>query len=99
MAGGMRRGRAGLPMAQRVKLGSEPVEQCPARHCWVAGGVDQGRTDPGADIGRRPGLLLEWRRSRAGGGWQGRVVYPARLRSDQWVLVEEWLDAELLTPR
>jgi hypothetical protein len=99
MAGGMSRGRGGVPMSERVKLGGDPAGTCPARHCWVAGGVDQGTAaPPAADSGRRPGLLLEWR-PRPGGGWQGRVVYPARLRPDQWVLVEEWLDAELLTPR
>ena len=61
-----------------------------ARHCWVAGAAD--------DLGvMRPGLLVVWR--EASGGWEGRVVYVARLRSGAWALVEEWLAASLLTPR
>jgi len=43
--------------------------------------------------GRLPGLLLEWR--RAASGWQGRVVRPV-LEDGSWVVVEEWLPAELL---
>jgi hypothetical protein len=43
--------------------------------------------------GRLPGLLLEWRRNAS--GWQGRVVRPA-LEADEWIVVEEWLPAELL---
>ena len=45
---------------------------------------------------KRPGLLVEWRAVES--RWEGRVIYAARLRSDAWVLVEEWLPAELLTP-
>ena len=91
VAGGMSR-RSGLPalsMAQRVALGA-PSEDCPARHCWVAGAVDDGGV-------KRPGLLVEWR--SLAGEWQGRVVYVAALRPDGWLLVEEWLPASLLTPR
>ena len=70
-----------------------PVEPCPARHCWVAGAVD-------AEGVKRPGLLLEWRQVR--GRWEGRVIYVARLRpleaNGGWLVVEEWLPAELLTP-
>ncbi len=78
-------------MSRRVRVGSEPPEECPARHCWVAGAAD--------DLGvKRPGLLVEWR--EAPDGWEGRVVYVARLRSGGvWALVEEWLAASLLTPR
>ncbi len=77
-------------MSRRVRAGSEPPEESPARHCWVAGAAD--------DLGvKRPGLLVEWR--EASGGWEGRVVYVARLRSGAWALVEEWLAASLLTPR
>jgi hypothetical protein len=65
------------------------VGDCPARHCWVAGAVD----DAGV---KRPGLLVEWR--GAGSGWEGRVVYAAQLRAGSWLLVEEWVSAELLTP-
>jgi len=52
------------------------------RHCWVT-----------ERHGRLPGLLLEWR--RAASGWQGRVVRPV-LEDGSWVVVEEWLPAELL---
>jgi hypothetical protein len=45
--------------------------------------------------GRLPGLLLEWRRTTA--GWQGRVVRPV-LEASGWIVVEEWLPAELLAP-
>jgi hypothetical protein len=77
-------------MSRRVTLGTEPLEECPARHCWVSGAVD----DAGV---KRPGLLVEWRSART--GWEGRVVYVAQLRSGTWVLVEEWVAASLLTPR
>jgi hypothetical protein len=45
--------------------------------------------------GRNPGLLLEWRQVTA--GWQGRVVRPV-LDESGWIVVEEWLPAELLAP-
>lgn len=45
---------------------------------------------------KRPGLLVEWR--QATDGWEGRVVYAASLRRGEWVLVEEWLPAALLSP-
>jgi hypothetical protein len=105
MAGGMGGGWAkrgtGVPLAQRVRSGqpAQPAQQdmvgpdCPARHCWVAGAVD-------AEGVKRPGLLLEWRQVR--GRWEGRVTYVARLRPFEanggWLVVEEWLPAELLTP-
>jgi hypothetical protein len=94
MAGGMGR-RGGLPMSRRVRLGAgsdgdgDP-DDCPARHCWVAGAAD----DAGV---KRPGLLVEWRTVTS--GWEGRVVYVARLRSGEWALVEEWLPSSLLAPR
>jgi hypothetical protein len=87
MAGGMG-GHRGIPMSRRVRLSSGPFEDCPARHCWVAGAVD----DAGV---KRPGLLVEWRTTET--GWQGRVVYVAQLRAGVWALVEEWLPASLLT--
>ena len=88
-------GGRGLPMEQRVRLSGDQgsratADDGPARPCWVAGAVD----DEGV---KRPGLLVEWR--EAGRGWEGRVVYVARLRPDGWTVVEEWLPATLLTPR
>lgn len=47
---------------------------------------------------KRAGLLLEWRRSPFDGAWEGRVVYVARLRSEGWAGVEEWIPAALLEP-
>ena len=85
--GGGRRG--GVPMAHRVRAAAPPpYDDCPARHCWVADAVD----DEGV---KRPGLLVEWRRTAE--GWEGRVVYVAQVRTGRWVLVEEWVAATLLT--
>ncbi len=92
MAGGMRSG-TGIPMSERVSRSrgsADAVESCPVRHCWVAGGVDERGV-------KRPGLLVEWR--QRGSDWEGRVIYAAQLRPDQWSLVQEWLPASLLTPR
>jgi len=103
MGGGWAKRGSGVPLAQRVR-GDQPAgpaqegrdalgPPCPARHCWVSGAVD-------AEGVKRPGLLLEWRQS--GGRWEGRVTYAARLRpleaNGGWLVVEEWLPAELLTP-
>jgi hypothetical protein len=91
-----RGGGAGLPMSERVRVTQArsvpepPAPDCPARHCWVGDAVDREGV-------KRPGLLLEWRQGR--GGWEGRVVYVARLRADRWVAVEEWLPADRLTER
>ena len=84
----------GIPLEQRTRAGTPPersAEQdaCPARHCWVAGALD-------AEGVKRPGILVEWRQAER--GWEGRVLYCARLRRDTWVVVEEWLPADLLTP-
>ena len=79
----------GIPMSRRVALTAR-LDECPARHCWVADAVD------GSGV-KRPGLLVEWRPGRR--GWVGRVVYVAQLRAGTWTLVEEWLAASLLTPR
>lgn len=93
MGGGWGKQGSGIPMSERVRVGSvapSPAgEVCPARHCWVADAAD------GLGV-KRPGLLVEWR--RAGDRWEGRVVYAVRLRPDAWQLVEEWLPAALLTP-
>ena len=83
------RAGGGIPMSRRVALTAH-LDECPARHCWVSGAVD----DAGV---KRPGLLVEWRAGHA--GWEGRVVYVAELRPGIWVLVEEWLAAALLAPR
>ncbi len=100
MGGGWSRRGAGVPLAQRVRgdqpappPARDPLGDCPARHCWVSGAVD-------AEGVKRPGLLLEWR--QVAGRWEGRVAYAARLRpleaNGGWLMVEEWLPAELLTP-
>lgn len=97
MAGGL--GGGGVPLHARTRAGAgrpgDPspaahVERPtgPAKHCWVRAPVDAGS--------RRPGLLLEWRKDEIG-RWEGRVVYVAQLRPDTWVLVEEWLAADLLS--
>ncbi len=108
MAGGMNKRGSGIPLGERRRSGPpapppdrspapSPArapdrwpEVCPVRHCWVAGAAD------GRGV-KRPGLLVEWRRS-ADGAWQGRVVYAAALRGGAWALVEEWLPADMLAP-
>lgn len=83
-------GRGGIPLSRRVRSTPAGEDHCPVRHCWVSGAAD--------DLGvKRPGLLVEWRRTDA--GWQGRVVYAAELRVGEWSLVEEWLPSTLLSPR
>lgn len=91
----MNRTGSGIPLRDRVRVGgasvggAAPGPVCPARHCWVADAVD-------GDGEKRPGLLLEWRqRDRR---WEGLVVYAARVRTQGWGLVQEWVPAELLTP-
>ena len=54
------------------------------QHCWVTA---QGQ--------RVPALLLEWR--AYDGTWRGRVVRPV-IEDGAWVVVEDWVDAGLLTP-
>ena len=89
VAGGMNRGRHGIPMRDRVTLTTPPADPCPGRHCWVLGGA------AGEDLGhRRPGLLVEWR--QATGGWEGRVVYLSCPAPGRWILAEEWVPAPLL---
>jgi hypothetical protein len=91
MGGGWGKQGSGIPLSERVHPGAAAPreEPCPARHCWVADAAD------GHGV-KRPGLLVEWRRSA--GVWEGRVVYVVRLRRDTWQLVEEWLPAVRLTP-
>lgn len=94
MAGGMNKRGRGIPMSRRVTLGRDdepgeaPVDDCPARHCWVLDPADRSHC-------RRPGLLLEWRRT-ASGDWEGRVVYAAELHAGLWAAVEEWVPAVLV---
>jgi hypothetical protein len=96
MAGGMNKRGSYGPMAERVRgrapdagaqppPGPEPAGEAPTvKHCWV--------TDR---HGRLPGLLLEWQ--RRGETWHGRVVRPVP-DADGWIVVEEWLPADLLDP-
>lgn len=96
--GGWGKRGTGVPLSERVRagqtapaaaVGAAAPDPCPARHCWVAEAVD--------DLGvKRPGLLIEWR--AVGSRWEGRVLYAAQLRPGTWMLVEEWMPADLLTP-
>lgn len=76
-------------MADRVGRGKEPAATASPpptlKHCWVS---DRH--------GRLPGLLLEWRCTES--GYQGRVVRPVHEGDTGWILVDEWLPAELLEP-
>ncbi len=73
-----------LSLHERIHGAPPPRERATpvVKHCWV--------TDR---HGRLPGLLLEWRHTAS--GWQGRVVRPT-LEAGEWIVVEEWLPAELL---
>jgi hypothetical protein len=97
MAGGMRRRSERQSLAERIHGDvpppthpaaqpgpPAPAPAAPVKPCWV--------TD---HHGRNPGLLLEWRQVAA--GWQGRVVRPV-LDGSGWIVVEEWLSADLLGP-
>jgi hypothetical protein len=94
VAGGMSKRGGGMPMSERVGLSrggdvaAEPQDDCPARHCWVLDPADRSHR-------RRPGILLEWRRTDAG-TWEGRVAYVAELRPGLWAAVEEWIPASLV---
>ena len=84
MAGGVGRKGDRVSLHERIH-GTPPAREPTApvvKHCWVA---DRH--------GRLPGLLLEWRRTAS--GWQGRVVRPT-VEGGEWIVVEEWLSAELL---
>jgi hypothetical protein len=84
----MRRKRDGPTMAERVARSSADLDECPARHCWVVDSLDGVK---------RAALLLEWRRSAVGDGWEGRVVYVAKLRAgEEWTVVQEWVPAACL---
>jgi len=100
VAGGMtRRGGLGMPLSDRVAVGrsSRPdagdpplATDCPARHCWVLDPADRAHV-------RRPGLLVQWRRTPVG-AWEGRVLYLAALRAGDWAVVEEWVPSALVMP-
>lgn len=92
MAGGMSKRGSWGPMTDRVDRAREPAaptgptaEPPPSalKHCWVTDGH-----------GRLPGLLLEWRRTES--GFQGRVLRAVHEQDTGWLVVEEWLPAELL---
>ncbi|MGH3334059.1 MAG: hypothetical protein ACRDPJ_22420 [Nocardioidaceae bacterium] len=70
---------------------ADDLAECPARHCWVVDSLDGAK---------RAALLLTWRRATVGGGWEGRVVYLAKLRTGiEWTVVEEWVPAACLVER
>ncbi len=81
-----KRGSTGRPLSDRVVAGhsADPVAQRRRRHCWVLG--------DGADPGPWPGLVAEWRLTRA--GWEARVVYAVAETST----AEDWVPAERLRP-
>lgn len=97
MAGGMSTGRETL--AQRIantKANAErqlappelervdPDAAPPVRHCWYEG-----------THGVQAALLLEWRVTS--GAWRGRIAVAAP-DAGGWVLVEQWVEAAMLTP-
>ena len=91
MAGGMSKRGSWGSMADRIgqtQGSSTTASSSPSpptlKHCWV---TDQH--------GHLPGLLLEWRRTES--GYQGRVVRPVIDEDLGWIVVEEWLPAELLS--
>ena len=89
-------GRRGIPLSRRVRVDEQTGGACPARHCWVAGGIDGGIDALSTAGVTRPGLLVEWRQE--GQGWQGRVVYAVASGAGVCVLVEAWLAAGHLSP-
>jgi hypothetical protein len=90
MAGGMnRRGDQGT-MADRSKVRRETDAPCPMRHVWVADPADRSGV-------KRPGLLVMWRRTHSGAGWEALVLYGAELRPGEWAVVQEWVAEALLT--
>ena len=63
---------------------ARPGSPVPPVSCWI-----------GDEHGRLPGLLLAWRRTSP--GFQGRVVQPVPDAAG-WVVVDEWLPADRLSP-
>ena len=90
MAGGMNKRGSWGSMTDRIAASRsqesvpEAPQAPPIKHCWVS---DRH--------GRLPALLLEWRELE--GAWRGRVVRAVN-EGDGWVVVEEWLPADLLDP-
>jgi hypothetical protein len=76
-------------MAERVGRRPAKDSPCPMRHVWVADAAD------GAGV-KRPGLLVMWRRTEGGDGWEALVLYAAELRPGQWAVVQEWIAEALL---
>lgn len=62
----------------------DPDAVPPVRHCWYEG-----------THGRQAALLLEWRVTA--GAWRGRIAVAAP-DAGGWVLVEQWVEAAMLTP-
>lgn len=57
------------------------------RHCWYDGA-----------FGRQPALLLKWRNIADSGHWEGFVVFAAPDEAGTgWAIVEQWVDARLLS--
>ena len=102
MGGGWGKRGSGVPLAQRVRGDQPPA--CTT----TAGPARAGLPGPallGGRRGRRRGREAARAAARVAPGrgrWEGRVTYVARLRpleaNGGWLVVEEWLPAELLTP-
>lgn len=86
----MSRSGSGPTMAERVARTRSSESPCPMRHVWVADAVDRAGV-------KRPGLLVMWRKTESGTGWEALVLYGAELRPGQWAVVQEWLSEALLT--
>ena len=99
MGGGWGKRGSGVPLAQRVR-GDLPPARGPGR-AGLPGPALLGRRARSTPRGSSgPGCC--WSGGRSRGRWEGRVTYVARLRPLEadggWLVVEEWLPAELLTP-
>ena len=100
MAGGMGRGRSGIPLGERRRAAAPGVPEAiepftsrrnaMCRHVWLV--------DAPGQPGRWPGLLVEWRRA-TDGSWDARVVYavpePSGLGNR---VLERWLPGGCLLP-
>jgi hypothetical protein len=77
-------------LADRSRASHGADAPCPMRHVWVADPADRSGV-------KRPGLLVMWRRTQCGPGWEGLVLYGAELRPGDWAVVQEWVAEALLT--